>query len=152
MKKNLKNAIVIGLAGGIFVGTNAVAADWPQWGGNTLGRNMFATGAAGLPDKVEPGDFKQGTEDVDLSTAKNVKWASKLGTQSYGNPTIANGKIFVGTNNDSMRDPKHSGDRSILLCLDEKRSHGSNNGERSLRRQFGGLGILNRLQLQYEWC
>ena len=118
--KNLRNTIVTGLAVGIFGSTAAVAADWPQWGGNTLGRNMFAAEATGLPDKFEPGDFKQGTEDVDLSSAKNVKWAAKLGTQSYGNPTIANGKIFVGTNNDSMRDPKHSGDRSILLCLEEK--------------------------------
>ena len=109
-----------GLFAGILWSTAASAADWPQWGGNTLGRNMAAPNAVGLPDKVEPGEFKQGTEDVDLSTAKNVKWAAKLGTQSYGNPTISNGKIFVGTNNDSMRDPKHEGDRSILLCLDEK--------------------------------
>ena len=117
--KKLKTAMVVGLAAGVF-GSAVAAADWPQWGGNTLGRNMFAAGATGLPDKFEPGDFKQGTEDVDLSSAKNVKWAAKLGTQSYGNTTISNGKIFVGTNNDSMRDPKHPGDRSILLCLDEK--------------------------------
>ena len=120
MMKNLKNVIVTGLAAGILGSAAVEAADWPQWGGNTLGRNMYAAGAVGLPDKVQPGDFKQGTEDVDLSTAKNVKWAAKLGTQSYGNPTISNGRIFVGTNNDSMRDPKHPGDRSILLCLDEK--------------------------------
>ena len=120
MMKNLKNVIIIGLAAGILGSAAVEAADWPQWGGNTLGRNMYAAGAVGLPDKVEPGDFKQGTEDVDLSTAKNVKWAAKLGTQSYGNPTISNGRIFIGTNNDSMRDPKHPGDRSILLCLDEK--------------------------------
>ncbi|HIM67906.1 MAG TPA: hypothetical protein EYM45_05020, partial [Verrucomicrobia bacterium] len=72
--KKLKTAMVVGLAAGVF-GSAAAAADWPQWGGNTLGRNMFAAGATGLPDKFEPGDFKQGTEDVDLSTAKNVKWA-----------------------------------------------------------------------------
>ncbi|GIT38196.1 MAG: hypothetical protein Ct9H300mP7_1170 [Verrucomicrobiota bacterium] len=42
-------------------------------------------------------------------------WYTKL-----WQPTISNGRIFVGTNNDSMRDPKHPGDRSILLCLDEK--------------------------------
>ena len=120
MMKNLKNVIVTGLAAGILGSAAVEAADWPQWGGNTLGRNMYAAGAVGLPDKVQPGDFKQGTEDVDLSTAKNVKWAAKLGTQSYGNPTISNGRIFVGTNNDSMRDPKHPGDRSILLCRDEK--------------------------------
>ena len=65
MMKNLKNVIVTGLAAGIFGSAAVEAADWPQWGGNTLGRNMYAAGAAGLPDKVQPGDFKQGTEDVD---------------------------------------------------------------------------------------
>ena len=105
--KKLKNAIAAGWIVCILGSATAAAEDWPQWGGNTLGRNMFAAGATGLPDKFEPGDFKQGTEDVDLSSAKNVKWAAKLGTQSYGNTTISNGKIFVGTNNDSMRDPKH---------------------------------------------
>ena len=62
MMKNLKDAIITGLAVGIFGNAAAVAVDWPQWGGNTLGRNMFAPGATGLPDKVSPGDFKQGTE------------------------------------------------------------------------------------------
>ena len=50
--KNLKDAIITGLAVGIFGNAAAVAVDWPQWGGNTLGRNMFAPGATGLPDKV----------------------------------------------------------------------------------------------------
>ena len=30
------------------------------------------------------------------------------------------GKVFIGTNNEPPRDPKHQGDRSILLCFDEK--------------------------------
>ena len=67
--KNLRNTIVTGLAVGIIGSTAAVAADWPQWGGNSLGRNMAAPGVTGLPDKVEPGDYKQGTEDVDLDLA-----------------------------------------------------------------------------------
>src|SRR5207249_2358507 len=29
-------------------------------------------------------------------------------------------KVFVGTNNDSPRDPQHPGDRSILMVFDEK--------------------------------
>ena len=95
------------------------ADDWPQWGGPSPGRNMFSP-AKGLPDRFEPGKFKPGTEEVDLKTTKNVKWAVKLGSQSYGNVTIAGGKVFVGTNNDSPRDPKHQGDRSILMVFDEK--------------------------------
>lgn len=94
------------------------ADDWPQWGG-TPQRNMYSP-AKGLPDRFEPGKLKAGTEEVDLSTTKNVKWVAKLGSQSYGNATIANGKVFTGTNNDSPRDARHEGDRSIMMVFDEK--------------------------------
>ena len=32
----------------------------------------------------------------------------------------AGGKVYVGTNNESPRDPRYKGDRSNLLCLDER--------------------------------
>ncbi|MBL9139818.1 MAG: PQQ-binding-like beta-propeller repeat protein [Verrucomicrobiales bacterium] len=94
------------------------AQDWSQWGGTT-GRNMFSP-AKNLPDRFDPGKFKQGTEDVDMATTKNVKWVARLGSQSYGNTTVSQGKIFIGTNNDYPRDKQHQGDRSVLMCLDEK--------------------------------
>jgi len=96
----------------------ASAADWPQWGGKPM-RNMYSP-EKGLPDSFGKVEFKQGTEEVDVKSVKNLKWAAKLGSQSYGNVTIAGGKVFVGTNNESPRDPKHQGDRSILMCFDEK--------------------------------
>ena len=96
----------------------AHAADWPQWGG-TQQRNMFSPEKR-LPANFDPGKMKQGTEEVDLKTTKNVRWAAKLGSQSYGNVTIAGGKVYVGTNNDNPRDPQHQGDRSILMVFDEK--------------------------------
>ena len=93
--------------------------DWPQWGGNTLGRNMYSA-AKGLPDRVEAGKIKSGTEAIDMATTKNVRWVAKLGSQSYGNTTVAGGKVFVGTNNDSPRDAQHQSDRSILMVFNEK--------------------------------
>ena len=95
------------------------AEDWPQWGGNDPGRNFYST-AKGLPERFEPGKVKSGTEEIDLATTKNVKWAVKLGSQSYGNPVVAGGKVYVGTNNESPRDKRHVGDRSVLYCFDEK--------------------------------
>src|SRR5256885_14063555 len=92
--------------------------DWPQWGG-TPPRNMYSP-EKGLPAQFNPGKFKQGTEEVDLKTTKNVKWVAKLGSQSYGNVTVAGGKVFVGTNNESPRGPQYQGDRSILMVFDEK--------------------------------
>src|SRR5258706_2633693 len=97
----------------------ALAGDWPQWGGPDPGRNMYSR-EKNLPYRFEPGKPKQGTEEIDMKTTKNVKWVAKLGSQSYGNVTVAGGKVFIGTNNDSPRDPQHQGDRSILMCFDEK--------------------------------
>ncbi len=107
-------AMVAGLA---MISTTA--GDWPEWGGPDKGRNMYSP-EKGLPDRFEPGKFKKGTEEVDLATTKNVKWVGKLGSQSYGNVSVANGRVYVGTNNDSPRDDAYSGDRSILMVFDEK--------------------------------
>ena len=96
----------------------AIAADWPQWGGSQ-NRNMYSP-AKGLPAQFGEVQFKDATDEIDRSSMKNLKWVSKLGSQSYGNVTIAGGKVFVGTNNENPRDPRHEGDRSILMCFDEK--------------------------------
>lgn len=98
-------------------GAYAESKDWPMWGGDPH-RNMYS------PEKNIPSEFDAGEMDnnevVDLSTTKNVKWVAKLGSQAYGNPTIADGRVYVGTNNESPRDPRHIGDRGILMCLDEE--------------------------------
>src|SRR5438874_13819837 len=114
MTKNLWLVAAALLLGG--VANHGRAEDWPQWGGRPM-RNMYSP-AKGLPDHFGEIKFKQGTEEVDRAKAKNLKWVAKLGSQSYGNVTVAGGKVFVGTNNDNPRDPKHTGDRSILLCFD----------------------------------
>jgi hypothetical protein len=93
------------------------AQDWPRWGGDET-RNM-ASDVKGLPAKVDAGSFKGATDEVDLSTTENVKWVAKLGSQSYGNPTVSNGRIYVGTNNDSPRNARYKGDYSVLYALDE---------------------------------
>lgn len=97
--------------------TPLFAKDWPMWGGN-FDRNMVGV-ATNLPSEIVPGKLDD-KEQPDLATAKNVLWAVKLGSQSYGNPTVSGGRIFVGTNNESPRDPKQKGDRGVLMCFDEK--------------------------------
>ena len=101
----------------------ALAEDWPQWGG-THARNMYCN-ARHLPehltaDKSPEVKYKGETYEVDRSNLPNLKWVTKLGSQSYGNVTIRKGKVFIGTNNEHPRDPRHVGDRSIVMCFDEK--------------------------------
>ncbi len=96
----------------------ASAQDWPMWGRDET-RNMTST-VTGLPSDFSPGKFKGTSDEIDASTTRNVKWIAKLGSQSYGNVTVAGGRVYVGTNNDVPRDPKYTGDRCAMYCLDEK--------------------------------
>ena len=79
--------------------------DWPMWGG-TPDRNMVSN-MTGLPT------------EWDVQTGTNIRWVADLGSQSYGNPVVANGMVFVGTNNELLRDPEQTGDRGVLMAFRE---------------------------------
>ena len=96
----------------------APAADWPEWGGRPM-RNMYSA-QKGLPDQFGKIEFKPGTDEINATGINNLRWVAKLGSQSYGNVTVAGGKVLIGTNNEPPRDPRHQGDRSLLLCFEEK--------------------------------
>jgi outer membrane protein assembly factor BamB len=81
------------------------SGDWPMWGGT--------------PDRNQVSNMKNVPTDWDVKTKKNIKWVAELGSQSYGNPVVAGGMVFVGTNNELMRDPKQGGDRGVLMAFRE---------------------------------
>ncbi len=56
----------------------------------------------------------------DPSTGQNVKWSVELGTETHSTPAVAGGRVLIGTNNGNPRDPRHTGDRGILMCFDEQ--------------------------------
>ena len=58
-------------------------------------------------------------ESFDPKTGRNIKWIAKLGTESHSTPVVAGSRVYIGTNNGEPRDPKHAGDRGVLMCLDE---------------------------------
>ncbi len=94
------------------------AREWPTWGRDGS-RNMVGN-AVNLPVEVNPGEMDDETEEIDLSAAKNIRWVAKLGSQSYGTTSVAFGKVFAGTNNESPRDKRNVVDRGNLMCFDEK--------------------------------
>ncbi|HEX7898320.1 MAG TPA: PQQ-binding-like beta-propeller repeat protein [Planctomycetota bacterium] len=67
-------------------------------------RNMVSA-EKGLPEKFDE---------------SGLKWAAALGNETYGNPVIAGGRVFIGTNNGAPRDPKIKGDKGVLMCFAEK--------------------------------
>ena len=56
----------------------------------------------------------------DPKTGENLKWSAALGTESHSTPVVADGRVYIGTNNGHPRNPKHQGDRGVLMCFEEK--------------------------------
>ena len=100
-------ALAIAAAGAIALASDPPSGgkDWPMWGG-TPDRNMVSS-MKGLP------------VDWDVKTKKNIKWVADLGSRSYGNPVVAGGMVFVGTNNELVRDKAQGGDRGVLMAFSE---------------------------------
>jgi outer membrane protein assembly factor BamB len=94
----------------------ALSADWPEWGRSSL-KNMVSP-ETGLPTEFSAGEGES-VEDI-LASAKNLRWVAALGSQTYGTPTIAGGRVLVGTNNEEPRNPKVIGDRGVVMSFDEK--------------------------------
>jgi outer membrane protein assembly factor BamB len=71
--------------------------DWGQWGGSSV-RNNTPDGK-NIPTEWNIGSFDPKTGKWNKDEADKVVWVSALGSQSYGNPVVANGQVYVGTNN-----------------------------------------------------
>lgn len=114
MRKSLFNlACVAGFGLGSLTSYNYAWAndvgkgDWPTFGGRP-DRNFV-----NLTEKNIPNSW-------DIESTDNVRWSVDLGTKAYGGPTVAGGKIFIGTNNQNPRDPKITGDKGVMMCFEEK--------------------------------
>ena len=82
--------------------------DWPQWGGSPERNNVPETGP--LPTKF------------DVESGDGILWSAALGSETYGNPVVANGKVYIGTNNGAGYIKRYPAtvDLGVLLCFDEK--------------------------------
>lgn len=83
------------------------AADWPMLNGS-ISRNNVS-------------DSKNIPADWNVRTKKNIKWSAGLGSTSYGSPVVADGQIYVGTNNGNGYQIEYPSivDRGCLICFRE---------------------------------
>jgi len=102
MKRSILICLVSTLA---LSASDPGTGDWPMWGG-TPDRNMVS-------------NMKNAPVTWDIQKKLNVKWVSAVGSQAYGNPVVAGGLVFIGTNNEGLRDPKQPGDRGVLMAFRE---------------------------------
>lgn len=103
-KISMKQSLLVLFFTGI-VALPLVPQDWPMWGG-TAQRNMISA-------------MKNIPEFWDAKSGKNIKWKAQIGTNSYGNPVVADGKVFLGTNNGNPRNPAIQDDKGVLMCFRE---------------------------------
>lgn len=92
--------------------TASWGADWPQWG-RTSTRNMVS------PEQNLPDLQAAASADTTLFASGEspcVKWKVRLGTTTWGNPTVAGGRVLVGTSG-----PKREG--GTIKCLDAATGH-----------------------------
>ena len=97
----------------------APAADWPQWG-RVNSRNMISQ-EKGLPDFFEADRDLVSDQGDGGVKARNVKWVARLGSFTYGNTTVSDGRVYVGTDVRALgNDPRFELTRGGLIrCLDE---------------------------------
>ena len=85
------------------------AADWPM-GGRDFTRNPVS------PETGAPTDWQVKTDD---KAERNIKWSVAVGSRAIGGPVVANGLVWVGTNNHEPLDRAVKGDRGVLACFRE---------------------------------
>jgi outer membrane protein assembly factor BamB len=106
MKRTIAPVLLLGMtaASAVTLAPGARAAVERAMFGNTFSRNMISD-ETGLP------------ADWDVKTGRNVKWWADVGSQAYAGPVMAGGKVFVGTNNDGLRNPALPNDRGVVMAF-----------------------------------
>ena len=104
---------VVAVVSFLTLAVSAHGADWPM-----LGRDSSRNAVS--PEKVPL--FRWQTEQRDGDGALeqhawNVLWQARLGGASFAPPVIAEGLVWVGTNNYHPRDPRVKDDFAVLMCF-----------------------------------
>jgi hypothetical protein len=93
--------------------TAASAEDWPM-AGRSASRNPVS-----VEKKAPLWWHAPDWEDVGTLPSRNIKWQAKLGSHTKGDPIVANGLVWVGTNNRHPHGPQVKEQLPALICFRE---------------------------------
>jgi outer membrane protein assembly factor BamB/protein-L-isoaspartate O-methyltransferase len=87
--------------------------DWPMYGGNPT-RNAVGMG------KRPPKQWAVKIDGDRMLPVHNIRWIAGAGTGfSMAAPVVANGYVWMGTNNENPRDPARKVPAPVLMCFRE---------------------------------
>jgi outer membrane protein assembly factor BamB len=112
--------LIVNRSSSVPTPTEDKGVNWPMFGGSPA-RNMANLNERGIVSEWSAADGER----------KNVRWVADLGSSSYSSPVIAEGRVFIGTNNEKPRNPRDRKfvkdnnafeplDKGILMCFDAK--------------------------------
>lgn len=117
----------------------AEEADWPQFGGSP-GRNNTPE-AENVPTEWNVGRFDFRTGEWNAEGAENIKWVAKLGSESYGSPVVAGGKVYCATNNGAGYLDRYPADVDLGCLLAFRQSDGGFLWQHSAEKLKAGRNI-----------
>jgi outer membrane protein assembly factor BamB len=82
-----------------------VQGDWPMFGRDAT-RNSVS------PEADPPLWW-------DARTGQNIKWEAGIGFFALSQPVVADGLVWIGTDNENPRDPANTGLAGVLMCFRE---------------------------------
>jgi outer membrane protein assembly factor BamB len=101
---------------------DASNGDCNQWGGSSYRNNTPS--ATNIPTEWEVGDSFTNLGEWKLEETKNIKWSVELGSTTYGNPVVAGGRVFIGTNNGAGYLKRYPADFDLGCLLSFRESDG----------------------------
>ncbi len=107
MRQTKAKSLCLALAAFLMAGHLVADESKQAMFGNTWSRNMVS------PEKGLPTTW-------DTQSGKNIKWSVPVGSQSYAGPVIFDGKVYIGTNNESLKDESIKGDKGNVMAFDVK--------------------------------
>lgn len=93
----MRNSAALAVCLVLVIAAHAHAEDHAMWG-RSPARNNISDGK-GIPTFWDVGKHDRSSDTWVAGSSKNIKWRARLGSQTYGNPVVSGGRVFVGTNN-----------------------------------------------------
>ena len=79
--------------------------------------SMAPTASVALPSHASVAHTGNPPIDWDTGSSKNIVWSVPLGNETYGRPVVADGVVYVGTDNARRMNPEYREKSGVLMAF-----------------------------------